>query len=259
MAHESIYELMRPGFPEERLGEDSYLTVIEYVGLIADLSAASPPNGTTWGEHPGVVSDQSIKPEEGTDYGKLTVTVERKFSNDSSGGDNGTLQEVTTEIDWLTVQRSLYQHPKFIIGGGGTYELTNEDKNEIERWEAETNVETKSIYQYRGDDGLPIGFPLSTNARMFARGIELGCDPYDDKAPIARVSMTYVNGPGPVGHAGQKETPSGIPNLPTGYEWVRATDRSVKSGGQLKWQRDIEWTGEKKVLVDKDETFWTAP
>jgi hypothetical protein len=48
-----------------------------------------------------------------------------------------------------------------------------------------------------------------------------------------------------------------FPGKPIGYEWLKTADRSISQGGRKRWQKIEEWTGAKKVLVDKDEIFWT--
>jgi len=87
----------------------------------------------------------------------------------------------------------------------------------------------------------------------------MGIEYYIDKTPVARKSETYAGGPPPEGSAGQKEEPpDGFEGLPTGYEWIRTAERVLRRGGQTRRDRNIEWTGAKKFLVDRDEIFWTA-
>lgn len=258
MAIEPIYSQRRPGFPRESFSDASYLTEIQYVGLAADLKSASPAKDSVWGEYLGIVSSESLELLDGTEWGILTVVCEAKFDQ-SSGGETGTEREVAYEIDWTDVQRSMYEHPEFAIGEGGTYELTSEDVTAIGKWNENPNVGYKKDYiYYTGADDYTT-MTLSDNAKMFARGIQLGVEYYVYKAPVANRSSSYVNGPPPAGTAGLKEDPVGFPHLPTGYEWLRDADRSLRSGGQTRWQRDTTWIGAKKVLVDAAEIFWDAP
>jgi hypothetical protein len=264
MPNESIYQKRLPGYPKESVSGDSYLTEIMYVGIASDLRAASPNINSVWGEYPGIVTAASIEPLELTDYGVLTVNVERKFQagdgGGGGGGGGGVARETTAEIRWVDVQRSLFEHPKFRIGGGGTYELTSEDVAAIKKWQEMDNVDYKKEYfYYKTDAESGETEALSTNAKMFARGIEQGIEHYVEKAPVAIFSTDYAGGPGPTASAGRKDTPSGVPNLPSGYEWIRDTDDSVKVGGQAAWRRSIQWIGAKKVLVDSQDIFWTAP
>lgn len=264
---ESIYRYMRPGFPKEGLSESGYTNTIEYVGPYIDIRAAGCDVGITWGSYPGLVTSASAEPIEGTDYAILTVVVERKFaSNDPDSSEKtGDLAETNEEIDWVDVQRSLFEHPEFRVGGGGTYELTNEDVAAIKKWQEMPSVGYKKDYIYvtgRMEDwsgGSEGTATLSTNAKMFAAGIEQGIEIWIDKAPVVRKSETYVGGPGPKGKAGKKEDPTGVDKVPTGYEWIRNGDRNLHRGGQTRWQRDIEWIGAKKVLVDTEKVYWDAP
>lgn len=261
MAQESIYNLMRPGFPKPSYGKDSYRTEIEYVGLVADLFAASPPISTVWGDHQGLVSEQHLEPIEGTDWGILSITCERKF--DPAEGDSGlgtmVANATTYEIDWADVQRSLFEHPKFRVGGGGTYVLTTEDVTAIKKWIVQPDPGYKKDFIYDVSEVGDHAGTLSAHAKMLAQGMLLDVEYWVDKAPVARRSDTYVKGPPPAGTAGQKETPPGFPNLPAGYEWIRSTDRALRAGGQSSWQNDTEWIGAKKVLIDVDDVFWDAP
>lgn len=258
---ESISALIRPGFPKTSNDGKSNRTHIEYVGDSDTLFAAAPPNGSEWGDYPGRVEDARHDPIEGTDYATLTVMVSYKFDASESPA-TGELQETSYELDWLDAQRSMYEHPQFAIGAGGTYELTNEDVIAIELWKKETKIERKKIYKYQSTDplnGYTAEYDLSTNAQMFARGYEQGIEYWMDKVPVARINETYVNGPPPEGSAGLKETPDGFPNLPSGYEWIRNADRGLRAGGQKKWQRGIEWIGGDKILVDTKNIFWEPP
>ncbi|GAA5124678.1 hypothetical protein JIN84_12990 [Luteolibacter yonseiensis] len=255
MAGEPIYNQRRQGFPKESRNATSYLTTIEYVGLHSDLRSASPPVGSTWGDYPGIVSDLDLSPLEGTESAILTVVVELKFSNEGQGE----LQESNEEIEWASVSRSMYEHPEFSINGSGSYKLTSEDIAAIKKWQEMPDVAKKKDYKYyKGDKPGDGEETLSSHAKMFARGIELGVEYYVDKAPVARLTQTYVNGPGPTSKCGEKDTPS-VSNIPSGYEWVRETDSSVRSGEDRKWTRRLEWMGADKVLVDVKDIYWTSP
>lgn len=251
---------IRPGFP--RLSNDgkSHRTAIEYVGLYDDLFAGCPVLGEEHGDYIGRVNLADIQPLEGTEWAILVVNVEYQFDQGDSPAE-GEKRETAYEVDWMDVQRSFYEHPKFATGG--TYALTNTDVAAIKLWEAETKIERKDLYKYQSTDpsnGYSAEYDLTPNARMFARGIELGQEFWVDKMPVATMIETYVNGLPPAGTAGQKEDPpGGFPSLPTGYEWLRSTDRGVRAGGQNKWERTVQWIGSDQVLADVDDIFWAAP
>lgn len=260
MAHESIRTLMRPGFPKEVLDERSYRNTIEYVGKYADLKAANCRVGITWGEYPGRVTVANAEPLENSEYAILVVVVESKFGEaDYPEGGTGTLGEIVHEIDWNTVHRSLYEHPKF--AEGGEFALADEDRIALKNWERMPDAGYKEDFIYATnpdtwEGGASGTGTLSANAQELAKGILIGIDHWEDFAPVARKTSTYSGGPPPEGDAGLKETPTGFPNLPDGYEWVKTADRSVKSGGQTKWRRSEEWTGSDKVLIDRANIYW---
>ena len=264
MAESAIISLKRPGFPVESFDESSYRTTIEYVGLVVDLLAASPAMATVWGSYPGVVVSDALERFENSLYGLLTVVCERKFEpgngDPSSAAGTKMENETTYEIDWIDVQLTLYEHPAFSEGGANA--LTEEDVLQIESWEKNPFIEYRKDFIFKADgnyeDGVSSADPtLSPNAQVFAKGILKGIEFYTAKLPVAIRSDTWVAGPPPRGSAGQKETPTGFPNLPTGYEWIRNSERSLRAGGQSTWAQTTEWQGVKKVLVDSDEIFWT--
>jgi hypothetical protein len=252
MAAESILTYKKPGFPKTSNSESGYTTTIEYVGPTATLAAAEPGARTAWGDYPGLVKSSTMEGEEGAAFSQLTVVVEYEY--DSSAA-TGSAREVTTEIDWMPFLRPMLEHPEFRIGAAGTYALTSADYTAIEAWKAETNPATKAAYAYYDPD-TNTSIELSTNAQKYAKGIELGQETYEDFAPVARKTTTYVLGPPSSTTAGLKDTPTGITGLPTGYEWRKSADRAIKAGGQRRWERHEEWIGAKKVLTDKDDIYW---
>ena len=260
MANESIYSSRKPGFPKDSEDEGSYGVIIEYVGLDSVLRPAMPGIGDAWGEYDGRVTSVSIDPEPGSLYSTLTVSCSSKF--DTSTSEQGTKLENETsyEIDWVDVQRSLFEHPVF--AAGGARELSSEDKSAIESWKNNPDTDYKPIFIYVQDGDYSEGVTsldpeLSTNAKYLATGILKGIEYWVDKVPIARRTDTWVNGPPPAGSAGQKEEPIGFPNLPPGYEWIRDADRALRAGGQNTWSNETSWIGSRKVLIDVDEIYWT--
>ena len=255
MAAESIYALRRPGFPTEGFDESGYTTTIEYVGATTTLEAAAPAIRTAWGDYPGTVISVEKEDLPGTDYSILKVICERKY--DTSANPTGTKLENETsyEIDWVDVQRSMYEHPQFAEGGANA--LSPEDFAALESWKAMEEVSYKKEYFYY-TEGKEAGITavLPDNAKLFAIGITKGIEYYVDKAPVAKRSDTYVQGPPPSGTAGLKEDPP-VPNLPEGYEWIRNSDRALRAGGQASWTNETDWIGAKKVLVDAAQIYWT--
>ena len=261
MARELIYEYRKPGFPKTSNTEKSYKTTIEYVGPLTELQTFEPPNGTTWGDFFGFVSSTILTPLEGTDRAELTVDVEYNVDSSDFGIDApGSLYSVTYEVEWVSFERDMIEHPKFRLDNGGTYELAEDDIVAIERWKNEESEERKKAYQYMGDTSPQ---DLTANAKMLAKGINLGQNTYTDFAPVIRKTSTYINGLPPTSTAGLKEDPpefSGRPKRGANeYEWRKSADRSIQVGSQNKWDRVEEWMGAEKVLHDRDTIYWTAP
>ena len=258
MAAEGILTLKRSGFPKEFIGSDGKRTVIEYVGPESDLRSAGVITGQTWGDYDGVVEDADLDPIEGTTptHAILTVRMIFKWGEAQYGSENGDEQQTIHEIDWVDVQRSIYEHPKF---NGGTYNLSDEDLVQLRAWEDMLNPTLKAQWKfYSGDpaQGDTTTGTLSTNAQKAAKGVLLGIEYYVQKAPVLRKSTYYKNGLPPNNGGGDKEDPGAFPGKPSGYEWIRTADRSMQVGSEKEWRRDQEWTGAKKVLIDASDIYW---
>jgi len=259
MAAESILSFRRPGFPRTTNNETAFTTTVEYVGPLTTLQAARPVSNAVWGDYSGRVKTTDLEPIEGTDKAIMVVILDFRYQANDGGGAPGTASEVTLEVEWVMFQRSLYEHPKFAIGQGGSFALTSADIAAIEKWENEDNAEEKALYKYKNQEGDDTYETLSANAKMFARGIELGQESWEDYSPVVRKTTTFLGGPPGTSAAGQKNNPPSFDGGPAGYEWRKSADRGIKAGGQTRWERQEEWLGAKKVLTDKDDIFWTAP
>jgi len=257
---EFIADLLKPGFPKYNNSGKSFRTDLEYVGDFDTLSDEQPGLEDSWGTYAGTVSSTKLEPIEGTDRGTLRVTLEYFFN--SAEFPSGTKQEESYEVDWEDFTRSMYEHPQFALGEGGQFQLDGADIADIENWKLEKDRTIKEAYSYvRRVNGKAAGewVELSDNAKMFARGLELGQENFHDKAPIVRKTTRYTGGPPGEAQAGRKEDPPTVPNLPEGYEWRKEVDRAIRAEGQTKWDRIEEWHGAKKVLHDSQDVFWEAP
>lgn len=251
-----LLAFLKPEFPKIESTEQSYVTRLEYIGDTATIEKDLPVIGSVWGDYLGQVKSVTFEPTENVGISSAMITVEQPIDNDEP--EEGTLVAVSYEIRWLTIERNMYEHPAFIIGGGGTYALNGGDVYDIEAWKAPENTkELRDVYKYN-ENGYETD--LSVNAKMFARGMELGLTTFEDKAPtIIRISE-YVNGPPPETDAGLKENPPAtFPNVPTGFEWRKETADSTRAGNSKKWNLTEEWLGAKKVLFDREEVYWTPP
>ena len=257
MAVESIINLKKPEYPKKEYNETGVQTRIEYIGDTTTLEAALPSVGAVWGDYVGQVKTAGIEPTENVGVSVLMISLEN--TTDNTDVEPGELVSISYEIRWVTVERSMYEHPQFAIGEGGANALTSLDLVDIGGWknqDPEKHAVLKSEYKYIRD-----GYEetLTGNAKLFARGIELGQETFEDKAPIAIKISEYVNGPPPETTAGLKEDPVGIPNIPSGFEWRKETADSTRAGGALKWNLTEEWVGAKKILHDRETIYWAAP
>ena len=117
MPAESIINYRKPGFPDESRSKSAYSARIEYIGDYATLRAALPTIGTVWGDYDGFVSDFGIVPTENAEIGDAFVVCSLDIDNEDAGA--GELVATTFEIEWVMVERSMYEHPQFAIGQGG--------------------------------------------------------------------------------------------------------------------------------------------
>lgn len=259
MASESILTYKKPGFPKTTDTANGLVTRIEYVGPTATLEGARPAYGAAWGDYLGTVSSTDLHPAEVA--GTVTLSVDVQESPNLSDSTTGTAKEVTYEIEWVPVSRSMFEHKQFRLGGGGANALIKQDIIDIEFWKNEIDPTLKSDFKYDGGraDGVPDETELTANAKLYATGILTGVEEYDDFAPIARKTTAFVGGPPATSSAGTKQTLTTFPGLPTGYEWLKTADRAIRAGGQRRWEKVEEWTGAIKVLVDRDQVYWTTP
>jgi hypothetical protein len=249
MAAESIYAKRKYGFPLIKPSEKGTTTSIEYVDVTATLVSAKPDIGDTWGDYEGVVTSCYIEELENTGKSTLFVDVTYEFQAGGTGEDIGTLETVVYEIEWVMFQRSLFEHPRF-------EQLTTRDIVDIQKWKDEINASYRSAFQYEDKTQDPPYIELSALARLFARGVLLGQESYEDYSPVIRKTSTYVNGLPPLSEAGLKDDPPAIPNAPIGYEWRKSADRAIQTAKRNKWDKTEEWLGAVKVLSDKQEIYW---
>lgn len=254
MAEESIIQYKKPGFPKPFISEKDYGNLIEYIGPQVDLEGANATLAQSWGGYDGVITQADLNPIEGTALAELTVRVTRKtdLASDSTVGEK---ERETYEIEWVKVSRPLKEHPAF-------YNLLSvHDLVDIEYWRNEPDPTLKVAYKYDARiniDGVSDETELEPLAKKYAKAILLGFEEYEDYAPVVRKTSFYVNGPPPDSDAGQKQDPIGVPNLPAGWEFRKSADRSINANGQTRWEKIEEWEGAKKVLIDRDEIFFTA-
>lgn len=256
MADESILTYKRPSYPVEEYTTKGYRTVIEYIGPTATIEAAVPDRNSAWGNYSGYVESVRLEPVENTGYSVLTVTLEYSFSDSggSPGQSQGTIVEVKYELEWVMFQRSMFEHPAFTAGG--VYELSASDISAINKWKNNDNATQKAAFKYKDTEEASTFTALGANAVVFAKGLNLGLENYEDYAPVIRKTTTYADGMPGQSEAGLKNNPPSFLGGPPGYQWRKTADRAIQSDIETRWDRVEEWTGAVKVLFDKENIYW---
>jgi hypothetical protein len=238
MAAESIITHLRENFPKKGLASGNYKTELEYIGEYAALQAAAPAIGSPWGDYEGVVDSVNIEPISGTTplRGTLSISMVEEFSGAESSGTEKAAS-VIRQIVWTPVSRPLIEHPEF--QWGGSCYLDPSELADLAIWEQDkTHV------------------VAGTNPNKYITGRNMGIETYDDYAPTLTKTTPFVNGVSPTSVAGAKDEPTGFDNKPTGYEWVKTADDCVSTGRRNRWERVEQWTGDKKILVDKNTLYY---
>lgn len=257
---DQLSAFIKPGFPKESVSADGYSTIIEYVGP-KDSLYGIVIQGEAWGDYRGKVEDIQGDPQAGTEYASLTVRMLAKFGDDQSPAtQEGTLEEVIYEIDWISVPKNLIDHPEF--GATGAFALTDDDKADLEYWEAMPKELKNGFYFFKGNFDPQVNSvgeceSLGDNATKYAVGRLLGIETWIARLPLLRKSSTYKNGVPPYGDGvGQQGDPIGFPFMPLEFEYIKEADRSTNTGKQNEWRRDEEWQGVDRVLIDAKNIFW---
>lgn len=188
--------------------------------------------------------------------GYIDYTVEAYYTFPSSTTQQDDDQYPFYEIDQVQIEKSLKQHPAFIG-------FVAADWQAINAWENESDQALKAAYQYylRDKDNVAGGSvqtltgTTSTGQKAYAYLRLRGTESFLDFAPVVRRTTKYrgTNAPSSA-DAGQKTSAPSY--APSGYEWLKTADRVSKQGVKsIDWIRQEEWTGARKVLLDKDEIF----
>lgn len=260
MAAESILTYKKPNYPKTTKGKGGVQTVIHYIGPHSTLEAAEPARNAEWGDYDGYVTRTYLEPNlDNTDHSLLIVNMEATYDAQDGAEDPetaGTAQEITYEIEWTMFQRSIFEHPAFAPGAGGEYQLEEEDLAQIQLWEALENSTLKKDFQFYPDPSNPVEISLGDNAVKCAKLILRGIDTYEDYAPVLRRTTKFANGNPSTTDAGLRDL-SGptFAGKPSGYEWLKTADRSVRSDRDRQWNQVEEWIGAIRVLLDREDIF----
>lgn len=249
-----------------KLGHDvtRFRVFRSYEGPYDQVVGNQPVRGNAFSDLPPAVLivDVQVLKKPGN-IGRLEVQAETQGPSDT----NPTAP--TYEVEWVEIDRPLYLHPIFAVGGAGKFALTAIDVAMIDRWEQEDDPSLRSAYQYKVPSGTtyPTGFPaptltaqmiggtaydiftLSSNGQAYAAKRLKGIDSYRLWAPVARQTIETYGLP-ESNPCGLIEDPPGAIGAPSGYTYQRSAQRAVKTGRYGKWQQIQEWQGADTIDTD---------
>jgi len=232
---------LSPESPEWDLATAEDQITLVYEGPYEALLAHPPPRGGAIAGYEGFTVDRVRIKRSRSTKGTMTVFASR-------GGTGGeSVERPQYEVDWTEQQLPLMQAPAF--QAGGKYELSDDDRMQIVRWEMEEDLGYKTIYAYRTEQGYTM---LSDHAKEYARRILRGQTSYTEYVPVLqRTRLSLQN----VSHlpAGRRETPPSdfgeLPRMAGGrpYVWVKTSARSLRTGRGGRWQIIEQWHGFESV------------
>lgn len=248
----ALIDLLRPDYPKVHVDA----TGIRRTYLMRGLKSVIDPLKVGIGQlfYGERVERTNEDPLGTTGYIDYSIETYYTFASATTQEDND--QYPFYEIDQVQVEKSLKQHPAFIA-------FTAADWQAINAWENELDMTLKAAYKYylRDKENTAVGSvqtltgTTSTGQKAYAYLRLRGVESFLDYAPVVRRTTKYRGNQAPsAADAGQKT--SAPPYAPDGYQWLKTADRVSKQGVKsVDWVRQEEWTGARKVLLDKDEIF----
>jgi hypothetical protein len=220
---------------------------IEYEGPHSECLAKRPKPGTIEARSGLRIASVRVRRLTG---GRGRLILKLDDATDTSGGGGPPTSGLTVELDWVAEQVDLLKHPRY-RHPSGTKQLELEDLVNLQSWEAESDTALKKNFQYHKVEGLRTSevATLSANAQDYATKKLRGQDSFRVYFPCVK-RTTKISNPLAGEACGKKLTdlPSGLPR-PTGYQWMKTADRSVRSGSG-KWERREEWQGFLEIDAD---------
>lgn len=249
----ALIDFLRPDYPQLSRDATGVRRTYAFRGPTASIVPVLPVIGATWLDfYP--VADVRHNPV-GTSAWSDAI-VETYQVDAQSTAEKTDDQYPNFEIDQVQIEKPLRQHPGFINFAAADWQAVN-------AWDAETDHALRSNFQYylRDKDGLAVGSVVTltgttaTGQKAYAYLRLRGVESFLDFAPVVRRNSRYLGSSAPsAADAGQKTTAPAY--APDGYEWLKTADRVSKSGARgIEWIRQEEWTGARKVLLDKDSLF----
>lgn len=232
MANTSIWkgtETMQedPGSPHLVTSANGRSMTRRFTGKYSDLMSAQPDPGMGMDGVPGDLEVAKVEVIKGkATTGKMIVHLVSQA--DGFATSPGTPPSIY-EIDSGQLEKPLSSHKLYATGG--TYALLPADLDAVEEWRNKTSAA----------DRATAFAALSANAKNLATKIQRGQESYLVPAPIARKTSPSWKPANP-GATGKTGTPTGFGSaLPSGYKWLKVTDRATRTGNSGRWERVEEW------------------
>lgn len=248
----ALIDYLRPDYPRKQLDISGRRTVYVMRGARSVLEPMFLGIGAMFDGAPVERTDTA---DIGTS-GYIDYTIETYLTFAQSTAEVTDDQYPYFEIDQVQIEKPLKQHPAFIS-------FSAADKQAVNAWEDENDQALRAAYQYflRDKDMETVGSVVTltgtttTGQQAYARLRLLGTESFLDFAPVVRRTSKYRGNVAPSSaDAGQKTSAPSY--APAGYEWLKTCDRVSKQGTKsIEWIRQEEWTGARKILLDKDELF----
>jgi len=230
-----------------------------YRGPSATLAAKRPKPNDDWNGYP--VESTSIYQLEASTISELLIEVR---SPDMAAATAAAAELVNNEfpyheVEAVPVEKSLRTHPVFNT-------MTAAEWAEIDAWIEEKDTAARAAYQWwtRDANGEKTGSvnTLGTTAKPtksqqdFAKAYLLGVQSYTEYATVARETRLFSGNDKPSSaDCGVKTGGDPFTGVPSSLEWIKTSERAFKQGRSFRWTKTTEWTGVKKVLVDKSNFY----
>lgn len=166
--------------------------------------------------------------------GTMTVNLATRVPADASSSEP--FQPIF-EFDWVVIDKRLEQAP--IFQEGGSKALNSTDLDKIEEWKSKTKATDRDA-AYSA---------CSANAKYFINKLKRGQESYRVFAPVAKKRSKSYTQPNATA-CGIKQNPQGFPGIPSGYVWVKDSDRVSRTGYRGTWDREESWIGADSVDED---------
>lgn len=251
----SLLDYVRPGFPKSTRDASGWKLYYELIGPATTIIPVLPAIGATWLDA-RPVTDVGYEPVGNSAW--VVATIETYKIDTQAAAAVADEQYPFWEIDQVQVEKSIRQHPAFIA-------FTAADWAAVTNWENEQSPVLKTAYKYyeRDSEGTPAGSIQDLTGTTAAGQVAYaylrlrGVESFLDFAPVVRRNSRYIGSSAPdSSDAGQKTAAPAY--APDGYDWLKTADRISKQGSKgVEWIRQEEWTGARKILIDKDDLFIT--